>query len=85
MGDDIVKDFARRLAAYTSPEEVRRQEDDIRRQWGGAEVYIKKAPAEGKVRALSGRLAAGATIREAFEAAGVGKSQGYFYLRLRCR
>jgi hypothetical protein len=85
MGDDIIKHFCRRMAPYAPPEELRRIEIELRRQWGGAEVYIKKSPAEGKVRALAGRLAAGATIREAFEAAGVAKSQGYFYLRTRNR
>lgn len=76
-GDDIVDDLLRRLRPHVTLDEWHRAAYEIRQRWGGAEVYVKKAPAEGKARAIGGSLAAGLTLREAFEAAGVSRRHGF--------
>jgi hypothetical protein len=83
--DDIIRSFVSRLAAYTTPEEVQRVEIELRQQWGGAEVYVCKAPSLPKAARLGAGLASGLTLREAFDSAGVSYRHGYRLLRLRAR
>ena len=49
----------------------------IRRDLGGSEAYIRKAPAEGKVAGLGSALAAGVPLAQAVSDLGV--SRGYAY------
>ena len=85
MGDDIIKHFVRRLEAYTTPEEARRVEIELRQQWGGAEVYVPKVPSLPKAERLGAGIAAGLSLRAAFEAAGVSRATGYRLLVRRWR
>lgn len=52
---------------------------------GGTRQYIPKAPAQGKALRLGGELAAGASLIQAFAAAGVSESYGYRLARRRWR
>jgi hypothetical protein len=85
MADDIIRSFVARLAAYTTPEEARRVEIELRQQWGGAEVYVPKAPSLPKATRLGAGIAAGLSLLEAFEAAGVSRRHGYRLLARRWR
>lgn len=87
MADDIIRAFLDRLALFAPPAEVTRVAAELRQEWGGARVYVPKKDCDvaGKVQRLAGSLAAGRPLREAMECAGVRKSQGYLYLRLRTR
>lgn len=60
-----------------SPAERREFERDIRQRWGGDRVYIDKATAAGKAQRLGAALAAGASLREAIEKAGLSRRSGY--------
>lgn len=82
MADDPFDDVIRRLRSWTPPAGVTLTEFELelREQWGAAKHYLKGAQA-GKVRALAGSLAAGATLREAFDRAGVSTATGYRLLR----
>ena len=84
MADDPIDDVLRRLRAWTPPKGVTLTdfELELREQWGAAKHYVKASQA-GKVRALAGSLAAGATLREAFCWAGVSTATGYRLLRRR--
>lgn len=58
----------------------------IRRDIGGSEAYIRKAPAEGKAFGLGSALAAGVALAQACEEAGVSRTYGYRLVRrLRAR
>ena len=82
--DDIVKAFARRLLEMQLPtQEVTRIEAEFRQQWGGARVYIQKATNEPKTARLRESLDAGATLREAVEAAGFSRRTYYRLFRQR--
>ena len=85
MADDIIKHFVRRLEAYTTPEEAQRVEIELRLQWGGAEVYVPKVPSLPKAARLGAGIAAGLTLRAAFDAAGVSRRHGYRLMARRWR
>ncbi|MBK7082274.1 MAG: hypothetical protein IPH55_16640 [Betaproteobacteria bacterium] len=85
MADDIVHAFLRRLAQWAPPDEVQRAELEFRQEWGGANVYVVKDSKALKTQALAGSLAAGASLREAFDIAGVSRRTGYRLLSGRCR
>ena len=57
----------------------------IRRDIGGSEVYIKKAPTAGKALRLGVALAAGVPLTQAFGEIGVSRATGFRLLRLRQR
>jgi hypothetical protein len=57
----------------------------IQRDWGGATVYIKKAPAAGKASRLGSALAAGVPLSQAFADVGVCRSHGYALIGRRWR
>ncbi len=86
MPDDVVDALVRQLlaAAPGLPEaRVREIAIAIRKDFGGAKHYVKKAPAEGKALGLGAALAAGVPLREAFEEVGVSRRQGYRVLARR--
>ena len=85
MADDIITHFVRRLEAYTTPEEARRVEIDLRLHWGGAEVYVQKVPTLQKAAMVFAGIDAGLTLREAFDAAGVSRATGYRLMSRRWR
>ncbi len=55
----------------------------VRLDWGGSTVYIKKAPAEGKARSLGLTLAAGVPLAQAFADIGISRRTGYRLLSRR--
>lgn len=57
----------------------------IRRDMGGANFYLKKAPVEGKAFCLGNALAGGGTLSEAFDVCGVSRATGFRLLRYRPR
>lgn len=79
--DDIIKAVLRTFAADYPDSELRAREVELRRQWGGSSVYIPKEKPTVKSWVVGDRLAAGATLREAFEAAGCSQASGYRALR----
>jgi len=88
VSDDIISAFMRRLledVPATSPDTVRRIEDGLRRDFGGAKHYAKKAPAEGKAQRLGAALAAGASFSAAFAEVGCSQRHGYRLLRRQWR
>lgn len=87
MADDFLADMIRQVleASTAGTDAVRKTEIRIRQQWGGARVYIKKAPVEGKVQRLADGLAAGVSLHEAFTTAGVSRRWGYQLLSRRQR
>ena len=85
MADDIIKHFVSRMAAYAPPEELRQLEIELRQRWGGCEVYVQKDPTRPKADRLGAGIAAGLSLRTAFEAAGVSRATGYRLLKLRWR
>jgi len=88
MINDLVGELIARIlaAAEAGPEEVKREEVRIRQQFGGGRHYFqKKAMPEGKAHTLGVSLAAGASIHEAFAAAGVSRATGYRLMRRRWR
>lgn len=85
LADDIIKHFVSRMAAFAPPEEVRRVELELRQHWGGCEVYVAKDPTRPKAERLGAGIAAGLSLRAAFEAAGVSRATGYRLLKLRTR
>lgn len=80
MGKDVLDELVRQILA-AAPEIPRGAAETaaqrIRQDWGGARVYIKKAPAEGKALRLGTALAAGVPLTQAFAEVGVRRSQGY--------
>ena len=84
--DEFLSDLRRVFASLGGTNAADRELQQIRQRWGGARVYIpKKEPPQGKVPRLAGAIADGLPLREAMEAAGFRKSQGYYYLGLHWR
>jgi hypothetical protein len=83
--DDVIADLLRRIADLAPPERMKLLEVEMRQAWGGERTYISKAPPTLKTWALAGSLAAGATLREAFDAAGCSRRTGYRLLSRRWR
>ena len=77
MSEDIISSCVVRLAACKTPDDVRKAEIELRQQWGGAEVYIKKVQSLQKAQRICAVIAAGLTMSEAFDAAGVSRATGY--------
>lgn len=74
--DDIMEQLAAAAPDYPQ-DKLRATALKIRRDVGGSEAYIRKAPAEGKVVGLSSALAAGVPLAQAFSDAGVSRGYGY--------
>jgi hypothetical protein len=85
MADDILAAILREFAHDVSADELRAREARLRVAWGGARVYVSKDVPTLKTWALAGSLAAGATLREAFDAAGCSRRTGYRLLSRRWR
>jgi hypothetical protein len=88
MSADIINNFLQRLLELypqTSAGDALRVEQQLRQQWGGAQVYVCKAAAEGKARRLAVSLAAGVPLAEAMAAAGCSRRTGYRLLTRRWR
>lgn len=76
---DIVDDFMARLLAVSPglAETAPMLEAELRRQWGGCEVYIAKRPGQFRQMVIGNALATGHTVAEAVAAAGVSRARGY--------
>lgn len=82
--EDILKAFARRLLERAlTPQEIVKTEAEIRQEWAGARVFIKRAVNEPKTQRLRESLDAGATLREAVDAAGYSRRTYYRLFRQR--
>jgi len=77
MNDDIIKHVCAEVSAIASDDYVRRLEISLRHLWGGAVVYIPKSRPLHKAERIRAGRAAGMTMIEACEAAGVSRSTGY--------
>lgn len=80
--DDLVADVIRAVVAVAgcpalTAKEVLTIETQVRERWGGSRVYIGRGAAIAKARCCGAALAAGATIREAFEQAGLTRRSGW--------
>ena len=60
-------------------------EVELRREYGGERAYVAKDSATLKTRVLASRLAAGTSLREAFDAAHCTRRTGYRLLSRRWR
>jgi hypothetical protein len=85
---DIVDDFMSRLVAVSpnlNESLVAMLEAEMRRQWGGHEVYVAKRPGQWRQVVIGQALATGHTVAEAVAAAGVSQRHGYRVLAQRQR
>ncbi len=97
---DIVDDFLQRLQQLAPiPDTARQQlEQQVRSEWGGAEVYVRRHArnARGRTSAtrpdlapeqregvLAAAIQQGVPLADAFERAGLCRSKGYAYLNRR--
>ncbi len=90
MADDILHAFLARLADWTPPPGKTRDEleRELRQQWGGSTLYLKKKdPPERRQMALGRRVAAGTGIADACADLGFSLRTGYRLAerRWRCR
>lgn len=89
MSDDIIDGMIRRMLEFNAramtPDQVDEFRTLLRREWGGAEIYVRKAPTELKTRSLAGSLAAGVALNEAFAFAGTSRRHGFRLLARRWR
>lgn len=86
MGKDVLDELVRQILA-AAPEIPRGAAETaaqrIRQDWGGARVYIKKAPSVGKAFGLGTALAAGVPLAQAFAEVGVTDRHGRRLLKRR--
>jgi hypothetical protein len=79
--DDIVSDLLLRVRVYATgltDSEFLRLQFEARQVWGGMRPYVRKwAPDDARLPALGSTLSTGGTVKDAFAAAGVGKTKGY--------
>ena len=84
MAQDIIDDFIARLAAKVpaAAGELPQLERELRAQWGGTERhYVRKFEHSArKTVRLAQQLESGATLEQAFAAAGLRRSAGYVHL-----
>lgn len=88
MAKDIIDDMVARIMAAVPEahgERVRAAALDVRQEWSGSQVYIRKAPAEGKAFRLGTALAAGVPLSQAIRDLGVCRRTGFYLLRRRNR
>lgn len=86
MAKDIIDDLMAQILAAApgfTPDHAHEVALRIRQDWGGSQVYIRKAPAEGKAFRLGTALAAGVPIAQAVSDLGVCRRTGYYLLRRR--
>lgn len=80
-----VLDLVRAAAPELSEEKLGAIASTLAEHLGGKRIYFGKAPAQGKALRLGGAIAAGASLEQAFAAAGVSETYGYKLLRRRWR
>lgn len=85
MAQDIIDDFIARLAAHApavAGDVAPKLERELRAQWGGTERhYVRKFEHSArKTVRLAQQLESGATLEQAFAAAGLRRSAGYVHL-----
>lgn len=78
--DDIIGQLAAAAPDYPT-DKLRAAAAKIRRDIGGSEAYVRKAPAEGKAFSLGRALAAGVPFSQACEDVGVSRHYGYRLVR----
>jgi hypothetical protein len=83
--DDLLTDLWRVLARQVGTCAADRELLQLRQRWGGARLYLKKAPAFQKQQQLGEQLAAGAPVGDAFNDAGCKRAWGYELLGRRLR
>lgn len=81
MGKSDFDDLVAQILAAALPDFPAARAREIalamRQDWGGQQLYIGKAQAEGKAFRLGTALAAGEPIARAFAAVGVSRATGY--------
>ncbi len=84
---DIVDDFMTRLLQISPglTETAPMLEAELRRQWGGCEVYVAKRPGQFRQMVIGNALATGHSVAEAVAAAGVSQRHGFRVLAQRQR
>lgn len=85
MPDDIISDLLKRIADIAPPERRQHLEVEMRKHWGGSEVYVRKATSLQKALKVGSGISSGLTLMEAFDSAGVSRASGYRLLRIRSR
>lgn len=77
---DIVDDFLSRLLAVSpglADTVAPLLEAELRRQWGGCDVYVAKRPGQWKTLVIGQALAQGHSVGHAIAQAGVSRARGY--------
>jgi len=80
---DIVQRLFALLHQHGHPVPTDKQvaaEQQLRQEFGGERVYIKRAPSRIKSQRLASALQSGVSIREAIRRADLGRSQGFALL-----
>lgn len=88
MADDVVDALVKQLLAAVPglpADKAFAAAAKIREDFGGAEHYVKKAPAMGKAFGLGTALAAGVPLSQAYELVGVSPRYGRKLLGRRWR
>ena len=79
--DDIVSDLLLRVRVYATgltDSEFLRLQFEARQAWGGMRPYVRKwTPDDARLPSIGSTLSTGGTVKDAFAAAGVGKTKGY--------
>jgi hypothetical protein len=78
--DELINHVMREVIAESpgmSPATALAIEARVRARWGGSRVYIGKGMSTGKARCLGAAIAAGASLRDAFAAAGLTSRSGW--------
>jgi hypothetical protein len=80
MADDVIDKLIAQLYAAApelGPDRIRAIAVKLRHDMGGRREYVRAEPAAGKAIALAESLAAGVSLREAIEHAGLRPGTGY--------
>jgi hypothetical protein len=75
--EDLLSDVWKVLALHVGTGVADRELLQLRQQWGGARLYLKKSPALPTQKELGERIASGLSVRDAFSAVGCGRTWGY--------
>jgi hypothetical protein len=80
MADDVIDKLIAQLYAAApelGPDRIRAIAVKLRHDMGGRREYVRAEPSEGKASVSAQCLAAGASLHEALEAAGLRPGSGY--------
>jgi hypothetical protein len=83
--DDFLSDVWKVLALHVGTGVADRELLQLRQQWGGARLYLKKSPALPTQKELGERIASGLPVRDAFSAVGCSAAWGHRLLSRRLR